>query len=113
MDLFDFIPIVPPGMPGESRERSPGHQLASGVGSALLPAINFIVVLVAGFAHSATVAFVVLPAVSGALLYVLARRVSVGAAWSIALAMFCAVFCFIANGVAFFFVALGDFWHTF
>jgi hypothetical protein len=36
VDLFDFIPIVPPGGPGDSRERSPGHQLASGIGSVLL-----------------------------------------------------------------------------
>jgi hypothetical protein len=113
MDFFDFIPIVPPGMPGDSRERPPGHQFASGVGSVLLPTINFLVVLLAGFAHSGMVAFAILPVVSGAILYVLARWLSVGVAWAIALAMFCAVFCFVANGIAFFFVALADFWHTF
>jgi len=113
MDFFDFIPIVPPGMPGDSQDRPIGHQLASGVGSVVLPAINFFVVLLAGFAHGATVAFLVLPLVSGALLYVFARWQSVGTAWSIALGMLCAVFCFMANGAAFFFVALADFWHTF
>src|SRR3982751_4663122 len=113
MDFFDFIPIVPPGMPGDSRERPPEHQVASGVGSVLLPAVNFLVVLLAGFAHSAMVAFVALPVVSAAILYFLARRLSVGVAWSMALAMFCAVFCFIGNGIAFFLAALADFFHTF
>jgi hypothetical protein len=113
MDFFDFVPIVPPGMPGDSQERPAGHQLASGVGSVLLPAINFIVVLVAGFAHNATMAFIAMPALSAILLYLLARRVQVGKAWSIVLALFCALFCFVANGVGFFFVALTDFFQTF
>jgi hypothetical protein len=113
MDFFDLIPIVPPGMPGDSRERSPGHQIASGAGSALLPAVNFLVVLLAGFAQSAMIAFVVLPVVSAAILYPLARYLSVGVAWSLALAMFCAVFCFVGNGVAFLFVGLADFFQTF
>jgi hypothetical protein len=113
MDFFDFIPIVPPGMPGDSQERPPGHRLASGVGSVLLPAVNFMVVLLAGFAHNATVAFVVLPVISGAILYVLARWLSVGAAWAVALAMFCAAFCFVANGIAFLFVGLAGFYHDF
>jgi hypothetical protein len=113
MDFFDFIPIVPPGFPGDSAERSPGHQFASGVGSVLLPAINFIVVLALGFAHDVTVALVVLPVVSGAILYVVARVLSVGVAWGIVLAMFCAVFCFVANVGALFFVAFADFFQTF
>jgi hypothetical protein len=113
MDFFDFIPIVPPGMPGDSPERSPGHQFASGVGSVLLPMINFIVVLAAGFAHSGTVALVVLPLVSGGILYVVARLLSVGVAWGIALAMFCATFCFVANGVALFIAGLANFFQTF
>jgi hypothetical protein len=113
MDFFDFIPIVPPGMPGDSPERSPGHQMASGAGSVLLPGINFLVVLLAGFAHSAMVAFVALPVASAAVLYVVARYLSVGVAWSLVLAMFTAGFCFVGNGFAFLFVGLADFFHTF
>lgn len=113
MDFFDFIPIVPPSMPGDSRERPAGHQFASGVGSVLLPAINFFVVLFAGFAHDGRIALVVMPVVSGALLYLLARRLDVGVAWAIALAMFCAAFCFVANGCALLLVGLAGFYHTF
>ena len=81
--------------------------------SHLLPAINFFVVLFAGFAQDGRFALLVLPGVSGALLYVLARRVDVGVAWGIALSMFCAVFCFVANGCALFLVGLAGFYQTF
>jgi hypothetical protein len=114
MDLFDFIPIVPPGMPGEnSRERSPGHQLASGVGSVLLPIVNFVVVLFAEFAHDGTIALVAMPIVSALLVYVLGRRLSVGVGWAILLAMFCAVFCFMANACALLLAGLGQFYSHF
>jgi hypothetical protein len=113
MDIFDFIPIVPPGMPGDSRERSPGSELASGVGAVLLPAVNFVVVLFAGFAHNGTVALLVMPVVSGGLLYALARWRSVGVAWAIVYAMCSAAFCFVANGCALFLVGLLGFFHTF
>jgi hypothetical protein len=112
MDIFDFIPIVPPGMPGDSRDR-PGSEFASGVGAVLLPAVNFVVVLFAGFAHNGTAALALMPALSAMLLYVLARRQSVGAAWSIVYAMFTAGFCFVANGCALFLVGLLGFFHTF
>jgi hypothetical protein len=68
--FFDLIPIVPPGMPGESSpERTPGQRFAAGVASTLLPAINFALVLFAGFASQATIVLAVLPLVSAALLY--------------------------------------------
>jgi hypothetical protein len=113
MDLFDFIPIAPPGMPGDSPERPRGHQFAAGVGSVLLPAINFTVVLVAGFAHDGRIAFAVMPVVSGVILYALARRLSVGAAWALALAMCCVALCFVGNGVALLLAALSGFYQTF
>jgi hypothetical protein len=114
MDIFDFIPIVPPGMPGDnSRERRPGQALASGVGGVLLPAVNFVVVLFAGFAHSGTVALVVMPVVSAAALLVLARWQSVSLAWALVYAMFTAAFCFVANGCALFLVGLAGFYQTF
>ena len=113
MDLFAFIPIVPPGGPGDSRDRSPGHQFASGVGSLLLPAINFFIVLFADFAHEGTTAFVVMPIVSAGLVYVLSRRLSVGVGWALVLAMCCAAFCFVANGCALLLVGLSGFYQTF
>jgi hypothetical protein len=113
MDFFDFLPIGPPGAPGDSRDRPPGHQLASGVGSVLVPAINFFVVLFADFAHDGRIALLAMPAVSGALLYVFARRLDVGVAWAMALAMICAAFCFVANGCALLLVGLAGFYQTF
>ena len=113
MDFFDFIPIVPPGTPGDSRERPAGHQFASGVGSVLLPATNFFVVLFAGFAHDGRIALLVMPLVSGAILYVLARKLDVSVVWAIALAMLCAAFCFVANGCALFLVGLAGFYQAF
>jgi hypothetical protein len=113
VDLFDFIPIVPPGMPGDSRERSPGHQLATGVGSVLLPALNFTVVLFAGFAHDGRIAFGVMPIVSAAILYFLSRALAVTVGWALVLAMCCAAFCFVANGCALLLVGLAGFYRTF
>jgi hypothetical protein len=113
MDLFDFIPIVPPGGPGDTRDRSPGHQLASGVGSVLLPAINFTVVLFADFAQNGMIAFIVMPAVSAAILYVLSRRLSVGVGWALVLAMCCAAFSFVANGCGLLLAGLAGFYGTF
>jgi hypothetical protein len=113
VDLFDFIPIVPPGMPGDSRERSTEHQFASGVGSVLLPIINFVIVLVAAFAHDATIALALMPGLSALVLFVLARRLSVDVAWSLVLAGFCAVFCFVANVCALFLAAMMQFYRDF
>jgi hypothetical protein len=113
MDLFDFLPITP-GMPGDNaRDRSPGHQLATGVGSVVLPTINFVVVLFAGFAQDGTIALVAMPIASGTLLFLLARSVSVGLGWAIVLAIYCAVFCFMANLGALLLAALGQFYSTF
>jgi hypothetical protein len=113
VDLFDFIPIVPPGGPGDSRDRSPGHQFAAGVGSVLLPAINFTVVLFADFAHDGKIAFVVMPVVSAAILYILSRRLSVGVGWAVVLAMCCAAFCVVANGCALLLAGLAGFYRSF
>jgi hypothetical protein len=113
MDLFDFIPIVPPGMPGDSRDRPAGHQIAAGVGSVLVPTLNFMVVLFAGFAHDGRVALVGLPLLSGAILYVLGRRLSVGVGWALVLAMCGAALCFIGNGAALLLVGLAGFFQTF
>jgi hypothetical protein len=113
VNLFDFIPIVPPGMPGDSRERSAGHQFASGVGSVLLPIINFVIVLVAAFAHDGTIALLLMPGISALALFLLARRVSVDVAWSLVLAAFCAVFCFVANVCALFLAAMMQFYRDF
>jgi hypothetical protein len=110
MDLFDLVPIVPPG---DSRDRSPGHQLAAGVGSVLFPTIAFIVVLLAGFAHDGTVALAVIPLLSGALLFVIARLLSVGVGWSLVLALYCAALTFVASGCALFLAAIGQFFQTF
>jgi hypothetical protein len=70
-------------------------------------------VLFADFAHDGTIAFVVLPLVSGAILYFLSRKLSVGAGWGLVLAMCCAAFCFVANGCALLLVGLSGFYSTF
>lgn len=114
MNLFDFIPIVPPGLPGESSAgRTPGHQLAAGVASTLLPAINFALVLFAGFASHATIALAVMPLVSAALVFALSRRLSIPIAWAIVLGMGCAAFCFCGNACALLLVGLAQFFHDF
>jgi hypothetical protein len=114
MDLFDFIPVVPPGLPGEnSPERTPGQSFVAGVASTVLPAINFALVLFAGFAANATMALAVMPLVSAALVFALGRRLSVPVAWAIVLGMGCAAFCFMGNACALFLAALAHFFHDF
>jgi hypothetical protein len=83
------------------------------VGSTLLPAINFALVLFAGFASQATVALAVMPLVSAGLVFVLSRRLAVPIAWAILLGMGCAAFCFIGNACALFLGALAQFYSDF
>jgi hypothetical protein len=114
MSLFDLIPIVPPGLPGEnSADLTPSQRVAAGVASTLLPAVNFALVLFAGFASSATMALAGMPVVSAALVFVLSRRLSIPIAWAIVLGMGCAAFCFIGNACALFLGALAQFFRDF
>jgi hypothetical protein len=114
MNLFDLFPIVPPGLPGErSSALTPGQRFAAGLGSTLLPAINFMLVLFVGFASHATIALAAMPLGSAAVLYVLSRRLSTPIAWAIVLAMGCAAFCLIANASALFLHGLAQFYHDF
>jgi hypothetical protein len=114
MDFFDLIPIFQPGLPGESSsERTPGQRFAASVASTLLPAINFALVLFAGFASHPTIALAVMPLVSAALVFVLSRRLSTPIAWAILLGMGCAAFCFVGNACALFLDALAQFYRDF
>jgi hypothetical protein len=107
MDWLDLIPIVPPGLPGEhSADRTPAQRLGTGVATVLLPAINFMLVLLAGFAAHAKVALVAMPLISASLVFLLARRLAISAAWALALAIACAAFCLIGNAGALFLVGL-------
>jgi hypothetical protein len=114
MDFFDLIPLVPPGLPGEgSPDRKPGQRFVAGVASALLPAINFALVLFAAFASNPTIALAVTPLVSAAVVIGLGRRLSVPLASAIVLGMGCAVFCFVGNACALFLGALTQFFRDF
>jgi hypothetical protein len=109
--LFDLIPIVPPGL--SSGARTPNHQLAAGVASTLLPAINCALVLFAGFASHATIALAVMPLASAALVFVLSRRLSIPIAAALVLGSGCAAFCFCGNACALLLVGLAQFFHDF
>jgi hypothetical protein len=114
VDLFDLIPFVPPGSASRSRaEMSSAQQLAVGVAMAILPTINFIVVLSAHFAHDGTTALVLLPVISALMVLILGLLLAVSTAWAIVYAMGCAAACFTVNGVALLLVGLGSFFSTF
>ena len=114
MDLFDFVPLIPPDLPGErSPERSAGHRFTAGIGSTLFPTVNFLLVLFAAFASHITVALAAMPLASGTLLYVLGRRLALTVSWAIALAMGCAAFCVVGNGCALFLRGLMQFFKDF
>jgi hypothetical protein len=114
MNLLDLVPIVPPSLPGErSSELTSAQRFAAGVASTLLPAINFFIVLLAGFAFSFGVAFVALPLASAAIAYFVARMLAVTVAWAVVLAMGVATFCLIGNGFALAIRGLMQFFHDF
>jgi hypothetical protein len=101
MDLFDLIPIVPPSLPGErSAALNDTLRFAAGVGSTLLPTIDFLLVLFAGLASPLVVPVVVLPLASGGVTFLVSRLVSTPIAWALVLAMGCAMFCLIGDGCA-------------
>ena len=84
MDPFDFIPPLLPSLPGErSPQLTPGQRFAAGVGSTLLPAINFLLVLLAGFARNLAVAFLVMPLASAAAAFLFSRRLGTPLAWGL------------------------------
>lgn len=113
MDLFDLFPVVPPQMPGERAARDPLEQVAAGVAVGLLPLVNALLVLFTGLKGHGVVALAVMPLVSAALAYVLARRLSTPVGRSILLGFGCTTACFIGNGVALLLAAIGSFYSTF
>jgi hypothetical protein len=77
MDLFGLIPIVPPSLPGErSSSLTAAQRFVAGCASGLLPAINFLVVLLVAIAAHPVIALAVMPLASATLVFLLCRRVA-------------------------------------
>jgi hypothetical protein len=101
MDFLDLIPIVPPGLPGErSSQLTPSQRFGAGVASTLLPAVNFLLVLLTGFAAHVTTALVLMPLASAGLAYLVGRLLATPVAWALVFALGCGAFCFIGNSGA-------------
>jgi hypothetical protein len=114
MSIFDLVPIVPPGLPGErSPELTETQRFGAGFASTLLPTVNFLLVLFTGFAAHVMIALVLLPGASGGIVYAGMRRLATPRAWAIVLAMGCATFCFIGDGCALFLHLLARFFQDF
>jgi hypothetical protein len=114
MDFLDFIPIVPPNLPGErSPALTPSQRFVAGFGSTLFPIINFLLVLLTGWAFSFAIAFVVMPLVSAGIVFAISRRLATPMAWALVIAMGCATFCLIGNGCALLLHGLAQFFHDF
>jgi hypothetical protein len=91
MDLFDFIPIVPPGSP-RSSDRSTAEEIGAALALMILPAIDACIVLFAKIDAGMTVA-VWLPVGFAALAYVLCRLLDTNVPWAIVRALGCAALC--------------------
>ena len=114
MDPFDFIPIVPPNLPGENASgKKPGESFAAGVASTVLPAVNFLLVLFTGFAASFAVALALMPLASASLVFVIGRRLSTATSRVVVYALGCAAFCLIGNACALLLHGLLQFFHDF
>ena len=114
MDPFDFIPVVPPNLPGENAAgKTPGQSFAAGVASTVLPTVNFLLVLFTSFAASFAVALAAMPLASAGLVFVIGRRLSTATAWAVVYALGCAAFCFIGNTCALLLHGLLQFFHDF
>jgi hypothetical protein len=113
MDFFDFIPIVPPSLPGERGARDPLEQLAAGVATVVLPLVNALLVLFTGLKGHAEIAVIAMPVLSAAIAYLVCRLLDTSAGRSILLGFSCTVACFIGNACALLLAALGSFYSTF
>ena len=114
VDIFDLIPIVPPSLPGErSSELTSAQRFGAGVATSLFPTVNFLVVLLAGFARDFTVALIAMPLGSATAAFVLSRRLATPVAWAIVIAMGCAAACLVGNGFALLLHGMAQFFHDF
>jgi hypothetical protein len=113
MDPFDFIPIVPPPLPGERAARGPLEQVAAGVAVGLLPLANAALVLFTGLKGHEVIALIVMPVASAAIAYLLSRRLETPVGRSILFGFGCATGCLIGNLCAMILAAIGQFYSTF
>jgi hypothetical protein len=101
VDWFDFIPIVPPDLPGQRAPAlTPAQRFAAGAAGTALTTLNFALVLLVGFARHTVIGLAVMPVASATLAFAVGRRVATPIAWAIVIAMGTGAFCFIGNGCA-------------
>jgi hypothetical protein len=100
-DFLDLLPIPPSGVPKRAvLDATTEARIALSAALSVSTVINFALVLFTSLASNLTLVFVALPALSGTLVYVLARHFGLAMVWSIALA-FCALGAsFIGDGGA-------------
>jgi hypothetical protein len=113
MDPFDFIPIVPPQLPGERSARTPGEQAAAFVGLGILPLASGALVLFTGVRELMEVVLVALPLLCAMVAYVVGRRLGSSFGQTILVSFGSATACFIGNLGALLLAALGSFYSNF
>jgi hypothetical protein len=93
VDFFDILAAALPGGFGPRSDRSPSEQLAAFLTVFMLPLIYACVVFLTSLDGRPMLAAVGLPVAVGALSYLVCRRLSASAAYSLWLALGCAGMC--------------------
>ena len=110
-DWLDFFPIGPPGPPG--RDRAPEDQAAAGIGTAIFPIVDFLLVLFTGLWRHPAIALAVLPALFSGISFLLCRMLRVGPGWTLVVILGTAAMCAVAGGAAFLLAIFGSFFSGF
>src|SRR5204862_1545369 len=114
MDFFDLFALLPLPLPGSSSsERSPGEGLTGALALTIFPAADFAIVLFGGVSTGLAVPLLVLPAAFTAASVLVTRLVGTSVAWTLTLAIGCAVFCALASGFAFILAVFVSFYSGF
>jgi hypothetical protein len=113
MDIFDLFPMGAPGLPGDRLAKSPGEEVATGVGTLLLPTVSLLLVLFAGIAEHTTFVVVIMPLLCALLVFVLSRVLDTSIPRSLLIAFVSATMCFTANLGGLVLAAIGSFFTNF
>jgi hypothetical protein len=102
VDFLDFIAAFPVGLPGEpSRGRTTEENITGAVGLGVLPAIDFLIVLLANLYEHPFVAMLLLPAVFTLATVLLCKRLETSTGWTVTAGLGCSLLCLVASGAAF------------
>jgi hypothetical protein len=114
MTFFDLLTALPPALPGDpSSRRSREENITGMVSMTVFPALEFIIVLLAGVEVPLWISAGLLPAAFTGATVLICRRLGTETGWTLTASLACALLCVLAGGAAFLLAALAQFYRDF